>query len=834
MAVLVLVFCIPMMASAVLPFYLVYQKDGAVAGDQLGISVAGIGDANGDGKADFIVGAYTAGSNGKAYVYSGVDGTLLYQKTGSAAGDQFGYSVAEAGDINGDGKADFIVGAPGNDFFGTDNGAAYVYSGANGALIWQFFGGTSPGEEFGYSVGGLGDVNNDGKSEFVVGSPFAKPGGVVATGSAFAYSGGTATLLYQKNGSADFDLFGGSVAGTGDVNGDGKGDFIVGSSGADPGGLSFAGSAFVYSGSTGAFLFQKDGAAASDAFGGSVNGAGDMNADGKADVIIGAPGASPGGRAGAGSAYVYSGVGPADSLLYQKDGAVAGDGFGHSVAGAGNADGGTKGDFLVGAYTADSAGLVDRGSAYLYSGESGFLQFKIKGSAGGDQMGSSVAGLGDINCDGIADFIIGAFRADPGGRSNAGSAFVYTYMVDTDGDGLFDPWELCGVDGLNLPAMGASSTRKDIFVEVDWMVGAHDHKPKRDAISTVVQAFANAPVANPVGPMGITLHVDTGQFGGGNSVAEVAVLGSFDGSGNYIWSAFDGYKSANFAVNRRRAFRYCLFAHDFESVHHYSGIARGTPASDFLVTLGGWDDNVGSVKQQAGTFMHELGHTLGLHHGGANDTNYKPNYLSIMSYAFQTYGLRYNGNDGLFDYSKFSLNNLVETNLNEMVGLSGDVNLTASYGTRYYCSGAPQTISNATGSIDWNCNGSITNPVTSDINKDGGNKTLTTQNDWAVLKFKGGTVGAGDTLPTPPMSTPADEASKAELDSACIARGDLNEDGVYTSSDVVLEVNFVFLGTPVPAGDLATDVNCDGISTASDVVQELNWVFLGEPRPCCL
>ncbi|MCI0406143.1 MAG: integrin alpha [candidate division Zixibacteria bacterium] len=107
-----------------------YQKDGAAINDVLGISVAVVGDVNGDGKADFIIGAPgTVGYTGSAYVYSGASGALLYQKNGAAVNDFLGNSVAGAGDVNGDGKADFIIGAHLADPGGLVNaGSAYVIS----------------------------------------------------------------------------------------------------------------------------------------------------------------------------------------------------------------------------------------------------------------------------------------------------------------------------------------------------------------------------------------------------------------------------------------------------------------------------------------------------------------------------------------------------------------------------------------------------------------------------------------------------------------------------------------------------------------------------------
>ena len=296
-----------------------------------------VGDVNGDGKADFIVGARGADPGGRAdagsaYVYSGADGSLLYQKDGGAASDRLGVSVSTAGDMNGDGKADFIVGAYYVDPGGRANaGSAYIYSGADGSLLYQRDGGAA-GDNFGLSVSTAGDVNGDGKADFIVGALWADPGGRFDAGSAYVYSGADGSLLYLRDGGVADDRFGFSVSTAGDVNGDGNADFIVGAFAASPGGRVNAGSAYVYSGADGALLYQRDGGAAGDNFGISVSTAGDLNGDGKADFIVGAYLADPGGRLSAGSAYIYSGAD--GSILYQKDGEAAYDSFGYSVSGA--------------------------------------------------------------------------------------------------------------------------------------------------------------------------------------------------------------------------------------------------------------------------------------------------------------------------------------------------------------------------------------------------------------------------------------------------------------------------------------------------------------------
>lgn len=439
-------------SSALSQASLIYQKNGADTTAGFGFSIASAGDVDGDGKADFIVGApqsgtpYTSAGTGSVFVYSGATGILLHQKNGSVLFDNFGHSVAGAGDVNGDGKADFIVGAPFAAPAGVEQaGAVYLYSGGTGSLLFQK-NGIDPFDWFGLTVAGVGDVNGDGRADFIVGAPLADPGGVVNAGSIFVYSGATGTLLYRKDGAAFLDNFGRSVAGAGDIDGDGRADFIVGALLADPGGVEAAGSAFVYSGATGSLLYQKDGADSVDLFGRSVAGAGDMDGDGRADFIVGAPDANPGGVRDAGTAYVYSGA--TGDLLFQKNGTDSADLFGFSVAGAGDVDGDGKADFIIGALLADPGGLTDAGSAYVFSGATGALLFSVNGTAPLDELGHQVASAGDVQGDGKAEVIVGAPETDPEGIIDAGSAFVYGFCVlrgDVDNSGVADIIDIVGL-----------------------------------------------------------------------------------------------------------------------------------------------------------------------------------------------------------------------------------------------------------------------------------------------------------------------------------------------------------------------------------------------------
>lgn len=417
--------------AATLPFELQYPKSGFSNGDEFGTSVAGAGDVDDDGHPDFVVGAPSANNDvGSAYVYSGSTGALIWQNSGSAPVDMFGHSVAGAGDVNHDGFADFIVGAPGAK---QGVGAAYVYSGKDNALIYKKEGEFLQ-DGLGYSVAGAGDVNGDECDDFLIGANAASTlsPGPNHTGSAYLYSGKDGSLIYKVDGPETLDYFGYSVASAGDVNNDKVPDFIVGApTSTAPGDLQYGGSVYLYSGKDGSLLHRLDGSAAGDFFGISVAGVGNVNGDNHDDFIVGAHGVDATGFSLVGSAYVFSG---ADwTLLHQFIGAADGDLLGSSVAGAGDVDGHGRADFMVGAPGAGEGpgGFTNlsSGTAYLYSGEDWSLLYQIKSNPSDVSLGTSVAGV-EITSTSVA-IIAGAPLSFSEGIDppvygfGPGSAYVY-------------------------------------------------------------------------------------------------------------------------------------------------------------------------------------------------------------------------------------------------------------------------------------------------------------------------------------------------------------------------------------------------------------------------
>ncbi|MEO8352620.1 MAG: integrin alpha, partial [Chthoniobacteraceae bacterium] len=532
-----------------------FKISGEEVYDRSGTAVSGGGDINGDGIDDFIIGTYGANTNGydagATYIVFGresgfggsfdlatLDGSNGFKVIGEAASDLSGVSVSSAGDVNGDGFDDVIIGASSADGQGINSGASYViYGKASGfaaslslatldGLNGSKISGAAAYDYSGIAVSSAGDVNGDGFDDVVIGAFLADSNGLSSGASyvVFGRANGFGANLdlsslrgpdgFKISGVSEYDRSGSAVGGAGDINGDGFDDVIIGAPSADSSGYA-SGATYIVFGKSSGFAanldvstldgtngFQITGEGRYDVSGHAVSGAGDVNGDGFDDFLVGAPGtqsnrglqAAEGGVPVLASAsyVVFGKAGGIGAILnlssldgtngFKITGVGVYDQFGFTVSRAGDINGDDFDDLIVGAPYAQANGVIS-GAAYVVFGQAnafaatlavstldGSNGFKISGTAAGDEAGFAVSGAGDVNDDGFDDIIVGARLADANGSDSGASYVIYGFET---GDGGDDGGLVIGKTGKSATFTDVDGDQVTIKVSTGALTGAN-------------------------------------------------------------------------------------------------------------------------------------------------------------------------------------------------------------------------------------------------------------------------------------------------------------------------------------------------------------------------
>jgi len=406
------------------------------------------GDVNSDGLADFMI------YNTTTRLVSGNDGSVLLSVTSThstqSPADGFGQVGSIIGDINGDGRQDFIVGVPYSRDNNTVGGRVDVFDGETGAVLYSL---TPPlpvdGDQFGITVDDLGDINGDGFGDFIVGAPQLTSTDTlydplkIGPGRAFVYSGVDGALLYQYSGDSLQDAYGWQVRGIGNADGDGVNDFAVSAPAFYPYDNIRAGGVNVYSGASGALLYTLHSGTNKDRFGAAISTAGDIDSDGFDDIVVGAPFDSTL-EPEAGRAFVFSGHDGSSLFSLFPDTALLQidttkvEQFGSVVTGGNDLDADGIPDIVVG------GSIYNIGHVYVISGADQSRITTFIGQSQAERIGGHLEMLADVNGDCIGDLLVGGPTP----------ASVYAFQ---NGCGVSSA---CGVGCCNIPG---AATNDNLF-----------------------------------------------------------------------------------------------------------------------------------------------------------------------------------------------------------------------------------------------------------------------------------------------------------------------------------------------------------------------------------
>jgi hypothetical protein len=524
-----------------------FEASGGQAGAYFGRAIAGVGDVDGDGFCDVLIGSQFHDDDqvdeGRVFLHRGSAGGLLVAPTvtidGNQDGARLGATLAAAGDVDGDGRSDVLIGSPQFDPLpGTvDAGRVYLHLGTAGGIATtpaRVLDGAAAGDLFGLALAGAGDLDADGYGDVAIGAPFAsvgKPGEGVMTMHRGGPGGLGAVAAAMRVGDQPGAAFGWALAAAGDVGGDGYSDLLVGAPLFDNGDVD-EGRAFLYRGDASGLALAAATTSESDQFGArhgsSVTSAGDIDGDGFADVAVGAT-SFDSSVADQGRVVIQRGSAVGLSSLFSQTfyGPIAGGQFGQSLAGAGDVDGDGFSDLAIGAPFHDGS-LAEQGRVVVLHGgpalPSTSFQWAIKGQQAKAECGRAVAMLGDVDGDGYSDVAFGMPAFDAA-NLNEGKVAIH-FGSATGLSAVAGQHLLGGKTGLRSGASLAGGGDIDGDGHADLLIGASGFDASTPDVGRV--AFHRG---TPLGVDGVASIALEGEQTDAEFGASIAIAGDVDGDG---------------------------------------------------------------------------------------------------------------------------------------------------------------------------------------------------------------------------------------------------------------------------------------------------------------